>query len=47
VVSAKRDDTRLRRLAALIAESAAARRISELNLPKLGPPVAAGRASSG
>jgi len=47
VVSAKRDDTRLRRLAALIDESAAARRISELNLPKLGPPVAAGRASSG
>ena len=37
VVSAKREDTRLRRLEALIAESAAGRVIDELNLPKLRP----------
>ncbi len=36
VVQAKRDDTRLRRLDALIAESAAGRVIDELNMPKLG-----------
>lgn len=36
VVSAKRDETRARRLAALISESAAARRVDQLNLPKLG-----------
>jgi uncharacterized protein YdeI (YjbR/CyaY-like superfamily) len=36
VVSAKREETRLRRLAALIDESAAGRRIDELNMPKLG-----------
>ncbi len=47
VVSAKRDDTRLRRLAALIDESAAGRKISEVNLPKLSPPAPAGRASNG
>jgi uncharacterized protein YdeI (YjbR/CyaY-like superfamily) len=35
VVQAKREDTRLRRLGALIAESAAGHVISELNLPKL------------
>ena len=37
VLSAKREETRLRRLDALIAESAAARTIDELHLPKLGP----------
>jgi uncharacterized protein YdeI (YjbR/CyaY-like superfamily) len=47
VVSAKRDETRLRRLAALIDESAARRKISEINLPKLAPTVPAGRASGG
>ena len=36
VVSAKREDTRLRRLDALIAESAAGHVIDDLNLPKLG-----------
>jgi uncharacterized protein YdeI (YjbR/CyaY-like superfamily) len=36
VLSAKREDTRLRRLDALIAESAAGRIIDELNMPKLG-----------
>lgn len=35
VVSAKREDTRLRRLTALIDESAAGRRIDVLNTPKL------------
>ena len=47
VVSAKREETRLRRLAALIDESAAGTRISEINLPKLGQLQAAGRASNG
>jgi uncharacterized protein YdeI (YjbR/CyaY-like superfamily) len=37
VVSAKRDETRLRRLNAVMAESAAGRRIDLLNTPKLGP----------
>jgi uncharacterized protein YdeI (YjbR/CyaY-like superfamily) len=37
VVSAKREETRQRRLEALIAESAAGRVIDELNLPKLRP----------
>ncbi|HUR16457.1 MAG TPA: YdeI/OmpD-associated family protein [Candidatus Limnocylindrales bacterium] len=36
VVSAKREDTRLRRLDALIVESEAGRIIGDLNLPKLG-----------
>jgi uncharacterized protein YdeI (YjbR/CyaY-like superfamily) len=36
VVSAKREDTRLRRLEALIAESEAGHVIDDLNLPKLG-----------
>jgi uncharacterized protein YdeI (YjbR/CyaY-like superfamily) len=36
VVSAKRDDTRQRRLTALIAEHAAGRRIDPLRLPRLG-----------
>lgn len=36
VVSAKREQTRRRRLEALIAESAAGRLIDELNMPKLG-----------
>jgi uncharacterized protein YdeI (YjbR/CyaY-like superfamily) len=38
VVSAKREDTRLRRLEALIAESAAGHVIDDLHLPKLAPP---------
>ena len=37
VVSAKRDETRQRRLAALIVESAAQHKISDIDLPKLGP----------
>ena len=36
VLSAKREDTRRRRLEALVAESAAGRVIDELHLPKLG-----------
>jgi uncharacterized protein YdeI (YjbR/CyaY-like superfamily) len=36
VVSAKREDTRIRRLEALVAESEAERKIDELNMPKLG-----------
>jgi uncharacterized protein YdeI (YjbR/CyaY-like superfamily) len=36
VVSAKREDTRQRRLDALMAESEAERKIDELNMPKLG-----------
>jgi uncharacterized protein YdeI (YjbR/CyaY-like superfamily) len=38
VVAAKREDTRLRRLHALMAESAAGRIIDDLHLPKLAPP---------
>ena len=38
VVSAKREETRLRRLEALISESAAGRIVDELNMPKLSPP---------
>jgi uncharacterized protein YdeI (YjbR/CyaY-like superfamily) len=38
VVSAKREDTRLRRLEALIVESAKGVKVDPLNLPKLGPP---------
>jgi hypothetical protein len=38
VVSAKREETRLRRLEALIAESAAGRMVDELNMPKLRGP---------
>jgi uncharacterized protein YdeI (YjbR/CyaY-like superfamily) len=38
VVSAKREETRLRRLEALIAESAARRMVDELNMPKLRGP---------
>jgi uncharacterized protein YdeI (YjbR/CyaY-like superfamily) len=37
VLSAKRDETRLRRVDALIAESAKGVKISDTNLPKLGP----------
>jgi uncharacterized protein YdeI (YjbR/CyaY-like superfamily) len=37
ILSAKRDQTRLRRLEALIAESAKGIKISDTNLPKLGP----------
>ena len=37
VVNAKREETRLRRLAALIAESAAGHKISDIDLPKLTP----------
>jgi len=47
VVSAKRDETRHRRLAALIAESAAEHKISDIDLPKLGPPAARAEASNG
>jgi uncharacterized protein YdeI (YjbR/CyaY-like superfamily) len=47
VLSAKREETRLRRLAALIDESAARRKISEINLPKVAQPVAAGRVGNG
>ena len=45
VISAKREETRQRRLAALIAESAAGRAISDISLPKLGPPPDEGRSS--
>ena len=38
VVQAKQEQTRLRRLDALIAESAKGTKINDLNLPKLGPP---------
>jgi uncharacterized protein YdeI (YjbR/CyaY-like superfamily) len=41
VVSAKREETRLRRLDALISESAAGRVIDELNMPRLGRPASA------
>jgi Uncharacterized protein conserved in bacteria len=47
VVSAKRDETRRRRLAALVDESANGHKISDINLPKLGQPVATGRSSNG
>jgi uncharacterized protein YdeI (YjbR/CyaY-like superfamily) len=43
VLSAKREETRQRRLAALIVESAAGRVIDELNLPKLRPAAEEGR----
>ncbi|MEP7360999.1 MAG: YdeI/OmpD-associated family protein [Chloroflexota bacterium] len=38
VLQAKQEQTRLRRLEALIAESAKGIKINDLNLPKLGPP---------
>jgi hypothetical protein len=37
VLSAKREDTRIRRLEALTAESSAGRAIDELHPPKLAP----------
>jgi uncharacterized protein YdeI (YjbR/CyaY-like superfamily) len=43
VISAKRDETRLRRLEALISESEAGKLIDELNMPKLAAPTRAGR----
>ncbi len=47
VVSAKREETRQRRLAALVDESAAQRKISDINLPKLGQSASTRGASSG
>ena len=41
IVSAKKDETRYRRLDALIAASEARRRVDALNLPKLGTPTGA------